>query len=85
MCSCPVLGLETVRPMTGVPVACEAVSSAQLAIAWHDNSLEVDGRFGPATEARIREYQREKGLPVTGVIDPTTGGLLAIDERNLTE
>jgi peptidoglycan hydrolase-like protein with peptidoglycan-binding domain len=32
----------------------------------------VDGVLGPATEAAIADYQRDRGLPVTGAIDPST-------------
>ncbi len=31
--------------------------------------LVVDGSFGPATEARVKAYQKSKGLPATGVVD----------------
>jgi peptidoglycan hydrolase-like protein with peptidoglycan-binding domain len=31
-----------------------------------------DGRFGVATEARVRRYQRIVGVPVTGVVDAHT-------------
>ncbi|GIE29953.1 hypothetical protein Ait01nite_029980 [Actinoplanes italicus] len=31
-----------------------------------------DGRFGPATQDRVRRYQRIVGVPVTGVVDART-------------
>ena len=31
--------------------------------------LKVDGSYGPATAARVAEYQKAKGLPVSGVTD----------------
>jgi D-alanyl-D-alanine carboxypeptidase (penicillin-binding protein 5/6) len=34
--------------------------------------LSVDGDFGPATQAAVLRFQREKGLPETGVADPKT-------------
>jgi peptidoglycan hydrolase-like protein with peptidoglycan-binding domain len=43
----------------------EAVKALQQAIG----GLAVDGAFGPLTEARVEEYQKSKGLPVTGVVD----------------
>ena len=32
----------------------------------------IDGIFGPATEAVVRQYQTNSGLPVTGFIDERT-------------
>jgi peptidoglycan hydrolase-like protein with peptidoglycan-binding domain len=32
----------------------------------------IDGIFGPATEAVVRQYQTDTGLPVTGVVDERT-------------
>lgn len=43
----------------------EAVKAMQKAIG----KLTVDGSFGRATEARVKEYQKSKGLTVTGVVD----------------
>lgn len=34
--------------------------------------LDVDGRFGPATEAALRQFQRRVGLPDDGVANPRT-------------
>ena len=43
--------------------------SAVKALQGAIGGLSVDGSFGPATEARVRTYQRSKGLSVTGVVD----------------
>jgi len=32
----------------------------------------IDGIFGPVTEAVVRQYQTDSGLPVTGVMDEQT-------------
>ena len=32
----------------------------------------IDGIFGPATEAVVRQYQTNSGLPVTGIMDERT-------------
>ena len=59
-----------------------AVTAMQKAIG----GLVADGVFGPLTEARVKAYQKSKGLAVTGVVDtkvwnalmgtaaPATGG-----------
>ncbi len=44
-----------------------AVKALQKAIG----GLVVDGSFGPATEARVKAYQKLKGLAATGVVDRT--------------
>jgi peptidoglycan hydrolase-like protein with peptidoglycan-binding domain len=33
----------------------------------------IDGIFGPVTEAVVRQYQTDSGLPVTGVMDERIG------------
>jgi len=32
----------------------------------------IDGIFGPVTEAVVRKYQTDSGLPVTGTMDERT-------------
>ena len=43
----------------------EAVKALQKALG----GLVVDGSYGPLTEARVKAYQKSKGLAVTGVTD----------------
>lgn len=38
--------------------------------------LNVDGIFGPLTEARVREFQRAQGITVDGIVGPITWGRL---------
>ena len=40
--------------------------------------LAVDGVFGPLTEARVKEFQRDNGLDDTGVAGPDTQDALGI-------
>lgn len=47
-----------------------------LRAAGHD--LAPDGGFGPLSRARVRDFQRDRGLPVTGAVDPITWPHLVI-------
>lgn len=38
--------------------------------------LDIDGEFGPLTEAAVRAYQKKKGLDVDGIVGPKTWGAL---------
>lgn len=38
--------------------------------------LSVDGIFGPKTAARVREFQRQRGLQVDGIVGPKTWAAL---------
>lgn len=35
-------------------------------------TLQADGLFGPETKSVVEQFQRENGLPVTGVVGPQT-------------
>lgn len=48
-------------------------------------SISVDGRIGPQTTAAIRQYQAERGLPVTGELDPATQQTLGISAEEILE
>lgn len=43
-------------------------------IAWNNTAmrLTIDGIFGPATEAAVKAFQSQYGLPATGVLDDHT-------------
>ena len=42
---------------------------------------DVDGDFGPATEAAVRDFQRRCALPVTGTVDERTWAALTAPLR----
>ncbi len=54
------------------------VRSLQRGLASAGNSPgPIDGRYGVLTERAVRRFQREHGLPVTGIAGPPTLALLA--------
>jgi peptidoglycan hydrolase-like protein with peptidoglycan-binding domain len=58
---------------TGFPVA---HAQCILRYDWDHPELEYDGRFGPITEAAVRDVQQRTGLVVDGVVGPCTWKLL---------
>ena len=58
----------------------EAVRVVQLALRnTVAPELEVDGYFGPRTEAAVREFQRSAGLAADGLVGPRTWPALTAD------
>ena len=59
---------------TGQPVrAVQDVLNFQIR---RGDQLEVDGKFGPKTESRVREFQTAVGLKVDGKVGPLTSAQL---------
>jgi peptidoglycan hydrolase-like protein with peptidoglycan-binding domain len=50
----------------------DAVRAAQTLLNRFKKTLDVDGDFGDLTEAAVRQFQQEKGLPVNGTVGPET-------------
>ena len=53
----------------------EVTAMQQLLLKWDPNCLPeygADGDFGQETEDAVKAFQKEKGLPVTGVYDAAT-------------
>lgn len=40
---------------------------------------EIDGIYGPATTAAVEQFQTDRGLPVTGLVDPATQAALQVE------
>lgn len=55
----------------------DAVRALQQALAGAGLDIEVDGVFGPATDAAIRTFQRDRGLIADGIVGAAT--LAALD------
>ena len=55
----------------------EDVSVLQTALNQYGYGLAVDGSFGPATQAAVRDYQSKNGLTVDGVVGTQTWGHLS--------
>jgi peptidoglycan hydrolase-like protein with peptidoglycan-binding domain len=53
-----------------------AVTAIQTALVAAGHSLDVDGFFGPATEAEVRRFQAAHDLAVDGLVGPQTWAAL---------
>lgn len=50
----------------------EAVKALQLQLRSLGGDIDADGSYGPATEAAVKQYQSEHGLPAHGIVDGPT-------------
>lgn len=48
------------------------VGQIQEWLCYHDLRTGIDRDYGPATERCVRLFQKKKGLPETGAVDPAT-------------
>ena len=53
-----------------------AVYIIQQALVSHGYTVDVDGYFGPGTEQAVRDFQRNEGLEVDGLVGPNTWSTL---------
>ncbi len=77
--SLPILSLQS----QGGIWAGDLVVWAQEHLASAGEQIQIDGAFGPATQAAVEQFQIAHGLPVTGVIDTSTWQAL-LSRRPLT-
>ncbi|CAM3330522.1 N-acetylmuramoyl-L-alanine amidase [Stackebrandtia soli] len=63
----PVLVVTTRQGSTG-----HAVTAVQTQLTRHEQSVTVDGDFGPATAAAVRAFQTTRALTADGVAGPLT-------------
>ena len=60
----------------------KAVQTALAAAGYKNSSgkkpIVVDGDFGANTEKRVRQYQKDNGLTVDGIVGPQTAGHMGI-------
>ncbi len=56
----------------------ENVTSIQYMLRAHGFSLAADGKFGPTTTQRVKDFQGKNGLTKDGVVGPNTWGKLIV-------
>jgi len=59
-----------------------SVLEIQNALNRHGAAIEADGKSGPDTRTAIREFQRQAGLPITGIADPATLAALGLSDSH---
>ena len=67
----PPAGVPVPRPTLRRPTQGELVKKVQAKVG-----VQVDGKFGPGTEAAVRAFQRQHGLVPDGIVGPKTWAVL---------
>jgi len=57
------------------------VRTLQYLLRARGHTVDVDGIFGPLTDAAVRAFQQEKGLAVDGIVGPNTWSALIVTVR----
>jgi peptidoglycan hydrolase-like protein with peptidoglycan-binding domain len=64
------------RPLLKRGAKGEQVIHLQRRLRAHGIAVQVDGDFGPKTEAGVKAFQKKRGLQVDGVVGAKTWGML---------
>jgi peptidoglycan hydrolase-like protein with peptidoglycan-binding domain len=54
------------------------VPTLQYLLRAHGATVQVDGIFGPKTDAAVRDFQRSHGLSVDGIVGPHTWSAIIV-------
>ncbi len=74
--------LAAAKP-TGESASLRATVALQIALDRSGFSPGlIDGIFGGKTTASLREFQRSRGMPATGILDAATRAALRVDEED---
>lgn len=76
---------EVVRGRRDAGAGAGEVWRVQEWLTLRGSGTDIDGDFGPATEAAVRDFQRRRGLPVNGTVDAPTWGALTAPMRAALE
>jgi peptidoglycan hydrolase-like protein with peptidoglycan-binding domain len=57
------------------------VQTLQYLLRARGHTVQVDGIFGPKTDAAVRAFQQSKNLTVDGIVGPKTWGALIVTVR----
>ena len=68
--------MASTYPMLALGSGGSAVRELQEALNRHGYGLAVDGVFGNKTRAAVRDYQKQKGLKLDGIVGEETWGSL---------
>src|SRR5580698_3920197 len=72
-------GLVYVQPLTGDAV--RSVQSKLGAVAGYAGP--IDGNWGPASDAALRNFQQSRGLQITGEMNQATAATMGLDPTTL--
>lgn len=63
---------QSPEKMSPRPTRPQTIRQVQRFLAGDGQKVKIDGVWGPATEAALKNYQKQDGLTVTGQLDQAT-------------